>query len=497
MRLEHVDVLIVGAGLSGVAAAYYLKTHCPNKTYTIVEGRDAIGGTWDLFKFPGIRSDSDMYTLGYRFRPWRKTKAIAQGGDILDYIKETAAEYDIDKEIRFQHRVCNVSWSSDDAQWMVDIQRGKERDTIRMTCNFLYMCTGYYDYERGYTPEWEGFDRFEGRIIHPQKWDTNFDYTGKRVIVIGSGATAVTMIPAMAEKAGHVTMLQRSPTYIVARPSESEVAKKFTKYLPDGIAYRLTRWIAIVMSIFYFNLSRSKPEQVATEMINGVRELLGPDYDVEKHFTPKYNPWDQRVCLVPDADLFKVIKAGKVSVVTDNIDSFTKTGIQLKSGESLEADVIVTATGLKMKIMNNVNITVDGQPVKIGDTLSYKGLMYSNIPNLFSSFGYTNASWTLKAELICEYVVRLLKHMDRHGYNKAMPRLDQSVETEAFFDFTSGYVQRAAEHVPKQGTHKPWKLYQNYIKDLFVMRYGRLNDGVMHFKRVQQSEREKKIVAEV
>lgn len=482
MTTEHFDVLIVGAGLSGIAAGYYLQTRCPRKTYAILEGRDALGGTWDLFRYPGIRSDSDMYTLGYTFRPWQSARAIVDGPSILNYLRETAAEYGIDKKIRFGHRVCRVSWSSAEARWTVDVQH--DGQILQLTCNFLFMCTGYYTYDKGYTPEWNGVERFQGQIIHPQAWPQDFDYTGKRIIVIGSGATAVTLIPALAEKAAHVTMLQRSPTYIVSAPSEDAAAEKLRRFLPGRMAYAITRWKHILLSMYYFYIARSRPDEAKAVMIQGVRAALGPDFDVETHFTPRYKPWDQRVCLVPDSDLFNAINAGKVSVVTGEIETFVESGIQLKSGEILPAGVIITATGLVMKIMHGVQIIVDGKPVELSDTVTYKGMMYSSIPNLASAFGYANASWTLKAELICIHVCRLLNYMDRRGYNQCMPRIDDpAFKPAGFIDFTSGYVQRALNTLPQQGTKRPWKAYQNYLKDLFIMRFAPLNDGAMRFKK--------------
>lgn len=481
MTAEHVDVLIVGAGISGISAAYYLQKRCPIKTFVLLEARNGIGGTWDLFRYPGVRSDSDMYTLGYSFRPWRGSKAIVDGKSILNYIRETSQEYGIDHKIRFGVRVKRAEWSSKDALWTVEAERDGE--TLCFTCNFLYMCSGYYDYDSGYTPEWHGVEHFTGQIIHPQKWPENLDYTGKRVIVIGSGATAVTLVPAMAEKAAHVTMLQRSATYIIPRPSQDKIVNWMQRYLPARVAYGFARWKAILLSIYFYSVSRRRPADAKKVLLDMIRQELGADYDIEKHFTPTYNPWDQRVCLVPDADLFKAIKTGKVSVVTDHIDTFTENGICLRSGEELTADIIVTATGLVMKIMNGIPLVVDGKPVQLSNTLSYKGMMFSDIPNLAASFGYTNASWTLKCELISQYVCRLLKYMDAHGYNQCTPRRnDPNVTEEPVIDFTSGYVQRAIDTLPRQGSKVPWKLYQNYILDLMTLKYGRLEDGTMEFK---------------
>ena len=483
---EKVDVLIVGAGISGIAAAYYLGERCPQLSWTIVEGRAAIGGTWDLFRYPGVRSDSDMYTLGYRFRPWRGEKAIADGPAILRYIRDTAREFGIDREIRFNHRLRRISWSSGAAEWTVDIERPSPSEPLQIRCNFLFMCTGYYRYDRGYMPEWRGMDDFAGDIVHPQAWRDDLDYAGKRVIIIGSGATAVTMAPALAERAGHVTVLQRSPSYVASIPARDPTAARLRERLPFKLAAWLMRWLQILRQWYYYHLARSSPQKARDMLLEGVRQALGPDYDVERHFTPRYNPWDERLCLMPDNNLFNVIKAGAVSMVTDHIERFVEAGIRLESGELLPADVIVTATGLVMRIMHGVEIIVDGETVVLGGTVSYKGIMYSNIPNLASSFGYTNASWTLKAELICEYVCRLLNYMARRRYRQCTPRLDESdAETAAFIDFSSGYVKRALAGLPKQGSRRPWKIYQNYLKDLLIMRYGRLNDGVMEFRRLE------------
>ena len=496
---EKVDVLIVGAGISGIAAAYYLGERCPRLSWTIVEGRAAIGGTWDLFRYPGVRSDSDMYTLGYRFRPWTGEQAIADGCAILQYLKDTAREFGIDRKIRFHHRVRRISWSSPAAEWTVDIERPSPSEPLQFRCNFLFMCTGYYRYDRGYTPDWLGMHDFAGDIVHPQDWGArrhspshspdgdDLDYTGKQVVLIGSGATAVTMAPALAQKAGHVTVLQRSPSYIASVPARDPTAARLQKRLPFKLAAWLMRWLQILRQRYNHHLARSKPQEARDLLLAGVRAALGPEYDVERHFTPRYNPWDERLCLVPDNDLFKAIKAGAVSMVTDRIERFVEAGIQLESGELLPADVIVTATGLRMKMMHGVEIVVDGEPVELGDSLSYKGIMYSNIPNLASCFGYTNASWTLKAELICEYVCRLLNFMERRGYSQCAPRLDANdAETDPFIDFSSGYVTRAQADLPKQGKRRPWKIYQNYFKDLLMMRYGRLNDGVMEFRRLKR-----------
>jgi cation diffusion facilitator CzcD-associated flavoprotein CzcO len=480
--MEHFDVLIVGAGLSGIGAAAHLKMECPEKSFVILEGRAAMGGTWDLFRYPGIRSDSDMYTLGYRFRPWSEPKAIADGASILNYIRETAQEFKIDEKIRYNHRVVCALWSSDHARWTVKAETGTEKSTVHYTCSFLYLCTGYYDYENGYTPEWTGMDSFKGRIVHPQKWTEDIDYTDKLVVVIGSGATAVTLVPAMAERAAHVTMLQRSPTYVVSRPAEDKIANRLRSLLPVRAAYAITRWKNVLLGMFFYNLARKRPSVMKRLIAKGVKKELGEEFDT-KHFTPSYNPWDQRLCLVPDSDLFQVIREGKASIVTDQIESFTETGLQLKSGERLEADIIVTATGLVLKLMAGLQLEVDGAPIDLSKTITYKGMMFSDVPNLASAFGYTNASWTLKCDLTAEYVCRLLKYMDQNGCDQCTPRVnDPSVKPEPVIDFTSGYVQRALDTLPRQGSKTPWRLHQNYVKDLSMMRYGRLDDGTMEFK---------------
>ncbi|HEX5873886.1 MAG TPA: NAD(P)/FAD-dependent oxidoreductase [Pyrinomonadaceae bacterium] len=481
-RVEHVDVIIVGAGLSGIGGACHLKRECPQKSFVILEGRERMGGTWDLFRYPGVRSDSDMYTLGYRFRPWRENKAMADAPAILKYIRDTATEYEVDKTIRYNHRVRRASWSSDHARWTVEVETGPDKTLVQLSCNFLYLCTGYYDYKNGYTPEWPGVERFRGTIVHPQKWPEDLDYTGRRVVVIGSGATAVTLVPAMAERAAHVTMLQRSPSYIVSRPAEDKVAKLLRRVLPDRAAYMLARWKNVLASSFFYNLARKRPQLFKWMVARGVRKELGEKYDA-KHFTPPYNPWDQRLCLVPDADLFRAIREGRVSVVTDHIDTFTEDGLLLKSGERLEADIIVTATGLVLKLFSGLQLVVDGAPVDLPKTLVYKGMMFSDVPNFAFAIGYTNASWTLKCDLAAGYVCRLLNYMDQHGYSTCTPRInDPEIEEEPVIDFNSGYVLRALHTLPRQGTKTPWRLHQNYVKDLSLMRYSCVEDGTMEFR---------------
>lgn len=479
----HVDVLIVGAGLSGIGAAYHLQQKCPDKSYLIFEGRSTIGGTWDLFRYPGIRSDSDMHTLGYAFKPWEKAKAIADGPSIRAYIRETAKENGIKSHIRYDHKVQSAEWSSETACWTVTAGRQDTGEVVTQTCNFLMMCSGYYNYEAGYKPDFPDEAAFKGLMIHPQDWPEDLDYAGKKVVIIGSGATAVTLVPEMAKDAAHVTMLQRSPTYVVSRPAADKLANGLRKILPSKLAYTITRWKNVLLQRFFYQMARSRPEKVKERMVGMVREHLGPDYDVEKHFTPKYNPWDQRVCLVPDADLFEVIKSGKASVETDHIEKFDESGIQLKSGTHLDADIVVSATGLDLVFLGNVDFRVDGKQVVPNELLNYKGIMYSGMPNLAAVFGYTNASWTLKADLTSEYVCRLLNEMDKAGVDYAVPEEgDTPLELEPWLDFSSGYVQRSLGKFPKQAVTKPWKLNQDYAKDLFALRFSKLDDGVLKFK---------------
>ena len=487
--LEHFDVLIVGAGFSGIGAGYRLQTECPGKTYAILESRNAMGGTWDLFRYPGIRSDSDMYTLGFAFRPWREKKSIAGGASIVNYIRETASEYGIDQKIRYGHTVTRASWSSPHAEWTVDAT-GPEGKPLRFTCNFLYMCSGYYDYAQGYLPGWPQMDRYRGRIVHPQHWPEDLDVAGQRIVVIGSGATAVTLVPALARTAAHVTMLQRSPSYIVARPSEDPIAKWMNGRLPESLAGKLLRWKNVLLGTYFYNFARKKPERTKKMIFQYVSKFLGPEYDAAKHFTPRYNPWDQRLCLIPDADLLVAIRAGKASIVTDEIATFTERGLHLKSGEELPADIIVTATGLNIKLLGGTRMTVDGANINPVQSLSYKGMMYSDIPNFASAFGYTNASWTLKSDLTAQYMCRLLNYMQSHDYDYCTPRRrDPSITEEPAITLNSGYLQRSNDLLPKQGSKKPWRLHQNYARDLLALKLGRINDGTMEFTRLERKQR--------
>lgn len=485
--MEHVDVVVVGAGISGIGAGYFLQRDCPDRTYVILEGRDSLGGTWDLFRYPGVRSDSDMHTLGYSFKPWTAAKSIADGPSILDYLNETARENGIDSKIRFGHLVTSAEWSSDEARWTITATRKESNETVRYSCNFLFMCSGYYSYKSGYTPELPGLTDFAGQVIHPQQWPEDLDYAGKRVLVIGSGATAMTLVPAMAKDAAHVTMLQRSPTYVVARPDHDPVADLLRKVLPASMAYRLTRWKNTTMQQFIYRRTREKPEQVKDALLKGVREALGPEYDVETHFTPSYNPWDQRLCLVPNGDLFESIKSGKASVVTDRIDSFDANGVVLVSGSRIDADIIVTATGLNLVTLGEIDVVVDGEAVDFSKTWTYKGLAYSGVPNLASSFGYINASWTLRADLTCEYVCRLLNHMKATGTDQCTPMLRDSdldmVPRPWIENFSAGYMQRVMHEMPRQGDREPWINPQNYKRDRKLFRDSPIDDGVMRFTR--------------
>jgi len=474
--MEYVDVLVVGAGLSGIGAAVHLRTKLPGKSFTLLEARDTIGGTWDLFRYPGIRSDSDMHTLGYSFKPWKAEKAIAEGPAILEYVRETAREYDVERHIRFGHKVLAAEWSTKDARWTVTAET-KAGEHVSIACHFLFVCSGYYDYDAGYTPDFPGIERFRGRVVHPQKWTDDVDYVGKKVVVIGSGATAVTLVPAMAEKAAHVTMLQRSPTYIVSRPAVDKVATGLRRALPAKVAYGATRWKNVALGMAFFEFCRKFPARAKKLIVGEVKRAVGGRVDVDAHFSPSYAPWDQRVCLVPDGDLFHALESGKAEVVTDHIETFTETGITLASGRALEADLVVTATGLRLKFAGGMTLTVDGKKMEHGKILNYKGALFRDIPNMAVTFGYTNASWTLKCDLTCEYVCRLLAHMEKKGYRVCVPRLrDATVKEEPLLDFSSGYVTRARDELPKQGSKVPWRVHQNYALDVLGLRHGPLED---------------------
>lgn len=471
MSSTDFDVLIVGAGLSGIGAAVHLQQNCPNETYAILEGRDAIGGTWDLFRYPGIRSDSDMYTLGYRFKPWKSAKAIADGPSIRSYIRETATEHGINQHIRFGYKVTNAAWDSETARWTVTTNKST------LTCRFLYMCSGYYNYGQGHRPTWEGEAEFKGQIIHPQFWPESLDYKGKRVVVIGSGATAVTLVPAMADTAAHVTMLQRSPTWMVSRPGSDAIANALKAILPAQMAYDIVRWKNVTLGQYFYKQTRSNPGKVRELLLKRLAKLLPADYDLETHFTPGYNPWDQRLCLVPDADLFNAITAGKAEIVTDQIAKFEAGGIRLHNGKLLEADIIVTATGLKLEALGGMTVTVDGETRRTADALAYKGMMLSGIPNLAQSFGYINASWTLRSDLIADYVCRLLKHMRKAGVDIATPTPAADVVPERLaMDLQSGYVQRGADALPRSGNRAPWMVTADYKYDRKELMEGPVTD---------------------
>ncbi|MBV9164303.1 MAG: NAD(P)/FAD-dependent oxidoreductase [Pseudonocardiales bacterium] len=489
VRLDHVDVLIVGAGLSGIGAACHLRRRCRDKTFAILEARGRIGGTWDLFRYPGVRSDSDMFTLGYSFRPWTDPQAIAEGDSICRYIRETAREHGVAEHIRFHHRVVRAEWSSEHARWTVEAQRTDTSGSVVLTCSFLFVCAGYYRYDEGYTPQFRGTERFTGQIVHPQQWPDDLDYARKRVVVIGSGATAVTLVPTLAEKAAHVTMLQRSPSYVLSLPTQDAVADFLRRRLPPTVAYPIARWKNALLATLAFQLSRRAPGVMKSLLRKGATAQLPDGYDVDTHFRPRYNPWDQRLCLVPDGDLFQAIRSGRVSVVTDHIETFTEHGIRLASGTALEADLVVTATGLNLLAIGGMTLRVAGAEVDLGHTVAYKGMMLSGVPNFALTLGYTNASWTLKADLVSEYVCRLLNHMDQRGYQVCTPLAPDTPQREPIIDLQSGYVLRSVAVLPKQGPTAPWRLHQNYPRDVLLMRHGSLEDESMRFTRTPAAVR--------
>lgn len=481
--MSDFDVVIVGAGISGIGSAYHLKTLCPGKTYTILESREDLGGTWDLFRYPGIRSDSDMHTLGYSFKPWRAAKSIADGPAIREYLHETVAENDIRRHIQFNQTVTAADWSSDDQQWTVTAETDSQSRTL--TCNMLLMCSGYYNYAEGYTPEFEGMHDNQGTVVHPQHWPEDLDYAGKKVVVIGSGATAMTLVPAMADQAASVTMLQRSPTYVVSRPDQDKIANTLRKILPENWAYAVTRFKNTQMQNFIYKRSRTAPEKMKTQLVGMVKQALGPDYDVDKHFTPSYNPWDQRLCLIPNADLFESINSGKTTVVTEQIERLTAEGVQLKNGDVLPADILVTATGLNLQLLGGAQFSVDGKPVNFPETVTYKGMMYSDIPNLVQTFGYVNASWTLRADLTAEFACRVINHMDERGVTQVTPVLreeDKDMQLGPWIeDFSAGYMSRVMHLFPKQGDRDPWRNTQDYQLDKKIIRKAALEDGALQF----------------
>ncbi|WP_027927677.1 flavin-containing monooxygenase [Amycolatopsis benzoatilytica] len=486
--MPHVDVLIVGAGLSGIGAACRLRQQSPGRTYAILEARDSIGGTWDLFRYPGVRSDSDMFTLGYPFRPWRKPDAIASGPEILQYLRETAEEHGVFAHIRFGHRVVRAEWSSADAQWTVSAEHDGE--PVQFTCSFLYLCSGYYSYESGHVVDFPGREDFRGEIVHPQFWPDDLDCTGKRAVVIGSGATAVTLVPALAEQASSVTMLQRSPSYVLARPWTDKLADRLAGVLPAEVTYRLVRGKNILLTTALYQFARRQPERAAAALRGGVAKQLPPSIPVDPHFVPKYRPWDQRLCLTPGADLFAAFRSGKADIVTDQIARFTADGVQLASGRSLPADVIVTATGLRVTAFGGIALSVDGRPVTPAEQLVYKGMMLAGVPNLAWCVGYVNASWTLRSDLVSQYVCRLLNHMTRRGYDTCEPAPPAIPESKRrpIMGLTSGYLTRAASVLPRQGDRRPWLMRQNYLLDAADLRLRRLDDGVMRFRRRARAE---------
>jgi len=479
---EHLDVVIVGAGISGVSAAWHLQDRCPTKSYAILEKRASMGGTWDLFRYPGIRSDSDMHTLGFRFRPWTEREAIADGGPILDYVKSTATMYGIDKHIRVNQKVVGADWSSTDERWTLRIDSGGT--PTELTCNFLFLCSGYYNYEQGYAPTFPGAEDFTGPIIHPQHWPTDLDYAGKNIVVIGSGATAVTLVPALAESgAKHVTMLQRSPTYIVSQPQRDKLAERLNRWLPDTAAYTAVRWKNVTRQSALYAVCRRWPSRMRKVLLGFAERQLPDGYDV-RHFTPSYDPWDQRLCLVPGGDLFRTIRRGQADVVTDTIERFTPTGIRLRSGEELPADIIITATGLNLQLFGGAAVTIDGQPVDLTKSMAYKGMMLSGLPNLVYTVGYTNASWTLKADLVSEFACRLLNYMDANDFDTVVVEHPGSdVEERPFMEFTPGYVLRSLDELPKQGSRTPWRLNQNYLRDVMLIRRGKIDGEGLRFTK--------------
>jgi monooxygenase len=488
MPTDNLDVLIIGAGLSGIGAAHHIQAAFPDRSYAILEARDAIGGTWDLFRYPGVRSDSDMHTLGYRFRPWTQAKAIADGPAILRYIRETATEAGIDRRILYGYRVRRASWSTVDGRWTVEADH--DGGPVTFTCRFLYACTGYYRYDTGHEPGFPGIERFRGTVVHPQHWPEDLDYAGKRVIVIGSGATAVTLVPAMADRAAHVTMLQRSPTYILPVPAQDPIANGLRRILGPRRAYPIVRWKNVTIGTLIYQLSRRRPRIVRAMLRRAAVRALPPGYDVDTHFKPRYQPWDQRLCLIPDGDLFAAIRSGCVSVVTGEIAGFTRSGLRLVSGAELDADVVVTATGLRLLAIGGIDLAVDGTEVNLPETMAYKGMMLSGVPNFAFTIGYTNASWTLKADLVSGYVVRLLRYLDAHGYDRCVPvNDDPTVAARPLLDFQSGYVLRSIDELPKSGSRAPWRLGMSYAHDVVKLRYGRIDDGAMRFTRRRSVDR--------
>ncbi len=478
--VEHIDTIIIGAGVSGISAGHHLSQH-PNLSFAIFERRDVIGGTWDLFRYPGIRSDSDMYTFGYNFKPWTKGKTLASGPDIREYVTETAAEAGIDHKIRFGHSITKAVWSSSDRKWHLTVEIKDNKKPCKITCSFLFCCSGYYNYNHGYLPEFKGYNDFKGLIVHPQSWPEGLEYTDKNILVIGSGATAVTIVPAMTDKAAHVIMLQRSPTYIASLPEVDKIALWLRRLLPVKLAYRLSRLKNILFTLYIYNLSHRKPKMMKKFFVNTAKKALGPNIDV-KHFRPDYNPWQQRLCAIPDNDLFNVIRDGQASIITDHIDTFTDKGVKLQSGQEIEADIIIPATGLEIQFFGGMELWLDDKKVNTGDLLNYKGMMFSNVPNFAATFGYTNSSWTLKADLTSDYIAKLLSYMQKHDYDQVVPFYEEgSQQLEDMLDFKSGYIERAKSITPKKGSKRPWRNKHNYISDFFAIKFAKFNDGVLKF----------------
>ena len=484
---SNFDVIVVGAGISGIGAGYHLQEQCPNKSFVILEGRETFGGTWDLFRYPGVRSDSDMHTMGFRFKPWIDERFIADGSSIMNYLDETISENNLKDKIRYQCKVISSSWSSSESKWTLEVENSSSGTINKYKCKFLMLCGGYYNYEEGYNPDFKNQEQFNGPIIHPQKWPEDLDYKNKKVVIIGSGATAVTIVPAMADQVDQITMLQRSPTYFMAAPDKDMIGNFFKKIFRQKTAYFLTRWKNILLGNFFYNRCVKNPEKVKEMLINGVKDHLGEDYDIETHFTPKYKPWDERLCFVPNADFFEAMKAGKASVVTDHIDEFTETGIKLKSGKELDADIIIKATGLNLQFLNGIDVKVDNSSINISEKLAYKGRMFNDIPNLACSFGYARASWTLGADLSSEYVCKLLNYMGKHGYDSCTPVKGEGIEEEGtYLNLSSGYVTRAIDRMPKQGSKEPWKGNQSYLSDVTEVRWGSITNDDLHFKTANQ-----------
>lgn len=482
MSTKHYDVLIIGAGISGIGAACYLRRELPGKTFQILERRQAVGGTWDLFRYPGIRSDSDMNTFGFGFRPWTETRVLSDGPSIKKYVEETAREYNVMEKIRFGSKVTRSAFSSKDALWTIEGVDEKSGEKFTYTANFIIACTGYYKYDEGYKPEFPGEKDFKGQIIHPQKWPEDLNYTGKRVVVIGSGATAVTLIPAMADKTAHITMLQRSPTYIVSIPANDFMSETLRRFMPKSWVYQIARARNILMQRVIYALAKARPGAIKRLLLGAAKQRLGDSVDM-KHFTPNYNPWDERLCVVPDGDLFDTIKSGKASIVTDHIEKFTEKGIQLKSGQHLDADIIVSATGLNVQLMGGVEVEVDGKPVPVTERVTYKAVLVEGVPNAAIIFGYTNASWTLKVDIACEYICRLLKHMDKNHHRVVVAQAPGDVKTEdtVMGALSSGYIRRAADKLPRQGTHGVWKVSNDYLSDTAMLRFGGIADDALKF----------------